>query len=44
MKMIENLKENKNNSLKEIQEIGKQIDLREETYKALKEIQENTNR
>jgi hypothetical protein len=43
--MIENLKEDKSNSLKEIQKIGKQIeDLKEETYKALKVIQENTNR
>ena len=44
MKMIDDLKENRNNSLKEIQEnTGKQVEaLKEETHKSLKELQENT--
>ena len=44
MKKIESLKEDINNSLKEIQEnTGKQVEaLKEETNKSLKEIQENT--
>ena len=44
MKMIEDLKEDINNSLKEIQEnTGKQVEaLKEETQKCLKELQENT--
>jgi hypothetical protein len=43
MKIIEDLKEDINNSLKEIQEnTGKQVEvLKEETHKSLKEIQEN---
>ena len=46
MKMIEDLKEDINNSLKEIQEnTGKQVEvLKEETQKALKELQENTTK
>jgi DNA anti-recombination protein RmuC len=45
-KIIESIKEDINNSLKEIQEnISKQIKaLTEEANKSLKEIQENTNR
>jgi hypothetical protein len=42
MKMIDDLKENRNNSLKEIQEnTGKQVEAhKDETHKLLKEIQE----
>ena len=44
MKKIESLKEDINNSLKEIQEnIGKQVEaFKEEINKSIKEIQENT--
>jgi vacuolar-type H+-ATPase subunit E/Vma4 len=44
MMMIENIKKDINNSLKEIQEnTGKQPEaLKEETQKSLKELQENT--
>ena len=46
MMMIEDLKKDINNSLKEIQEnTGKQLeDLKEETQKSFKELQENTNK
>ena len=46
MKMIENLKGDINNSLKEIQDnTGKQVEAhKEETQKSFKELQENTNR
>jgi predicted HicB family RNase H-like nuclease len=46
MKMIENLKGDINNSLKEIQDItGKQVEaLKEETHKSLEEIQEHTSK
>lgn len=43
MMMIEDVKKDVNNSLKEIQNIGKQLEaLKEETQKSLKELQENT--
>ena len=44
--IIEDLKKDINNSLKEIQESkGRQLEaLREETQKSLKELRENTNR
>jgi hypothetical protein len=46
MMLIEDLKKNINNSLKEIQEnIGKQVEaLKLETEKSLKELQENTTK
>jgi prefoldin subunit 5 len=46
MMVIEDIKKEINNSLKEIQEnTGKQLEaLKEETQKFLKELQENTNR
>jgi hypothetical protein len=46
MKMIEDVKKDINNSLKEIQEnTGKQLEaLKEETQKSLKELQENTTK
>ena len=44
MMMIEDIKKNINNSLKEIQQnTGKQVEvLKDETQKLLKELQENT--
>ena len=44
MKMIEDLKEDINNSLKDTQQnIGKQVEaLKEKTHKSFQEIQENT--
>jgi hypothetical protein len=43
MMMIENIQKDKNNSLKEIYNIGTQIEaFKEETQKSLKELQENT--
>ena len=44
--MIENIKKNIKNSLKEIQEkTGKQLEaLKEKTQKSLKEVQENTTK
>ena len=45
MMMIEDFKKDINNSLKEIQNTGKQLEaLKEETQKPLKELQEKTNR
>jgi hypothetical protein len=46
MMMVEDIKKDFNNSLKEIQEnTAKQIeDLKEEAQKSLKELQENTNK
>jgi vacuolar-type H+-ATPase subunit E/Vma4 len=46
MMMVEDIKKDINNSLKEIQEnTGKQLEaLKEETQNSLKELQENTNR
>jgi hypothetical protein len=43
--MIEEFKKDMNNSLKEIQNTGKQAeDLKEETQKSFKELQENTTK
>jgi DNA anti-recombination protein RmuC len=46
MRMVEDIKKDFNNSLKEIQEnTAKQVeDLKEEVQKSLKELQENTNK
>jgi hypothetical protein len=45
MTMINDIKKDINNSLKEVQEnMGKQVADKEETQNSLKEIQENTNR
>ena len=46
MMMVEDIKKDLNNSLKEIQEnTAKQVeDIKEETQKSLKELQENTNK
>ena len=45
MMMIEDFKKDINNSLKEIQSTGKQVEgLKEETQKSLKELQENTTK
>jgi DNA repair exonuclease SbcCD ATPase subunit len=45
MTVIENFKKDINNSLKEIQNTGKQLEaLKEETQKSLKELQENTTK
>ena len=45
MKMMEDLKKDIDNSFKEIQKTGEQVEaLKEETQKSLKELQENTNR
>ena len=45
MMMVENIKKDFNNSLKEIQEnTDKQVDLREEAQKPFKEFQEKTTK
>jgi F0F1-type ATP synthase membrane subunit b/b' len=45
MMMTQDFKKDINNSLKEIQNTGKQLEaLKKKTQNALKELQENTNR